>query len=33
MDLVPNEKKKDVKELYDKARKKSVEYMRTRTED
>jgi hypothetical protein len=33
MDLVPTEKKKDVRSLYDKARKKAVEYMRTKAED
>ncbi len=33
MDLVPLERKKDVRILYEKARKKAVEYMRTRTED
>ena len=33
MDLVPDENRKNVKDLYNKARKKSVEYMRTRTED
>lgn len=33
MDLVPTEKRKDVKEMYESARKKSAEYMRTKTED
>lgn len=33
MDLVPKEKRKDVKSMYDSARKKAVEYMRTKTED
>lgn len=33
MDLVPDEKRKDVIEMYESARKKSVEYMRTRTDD
>lgn len=33
MDLVPTEKKKDVRTLYDKARKKAAEYMRTKAED
>lgn len=33
MDLVPVERRKNVKEMYDNARKKSVEYMRTKTTD
>lgn len=33
MDLVPKEKRKDVKDMYDNARKKAVEYMRTKTTD
>lgn len=33
MDLVPKENRKDVKGMYDSARKKAVEYMRTKTED
>ncbi len=33
MDLVPKENKKNVKEMYESARKKAAEYMRTRTED
>lgn len=33
MDLVPKENRKLVKGMYEKARKKSVEYMRIRTED
>lgn len=31
MDLVPIERKKDVREMYESARKKAVEYMRTKT--
>lgn len=33
MDLVPNDRRRNVREMYDSARKKSVEYMRTKTED
>lgn len=33
MDLVPTEKRKNVKEMYESARKKSAEYMKTKTED
>lgn len=33
MDLVPKEKRKDVKDMYESARKKSVEYMKTKTDD
>ena len=33
MDLVPSERKKDVRVLYEKARKKAVEYMRMKTDD
>lgn len=33
MDLVPKENRKNVKAMYDSARKKAVEYMRIRTED
>lgn len=33
MDLVPKEKRKDVIELYNNARKKAVEYMKTNTKD
>lgn len=33
IDLVPQEKRKDVKILYENARKKAVEYMRTKTTD
>lgn len=33
MDLVPKENRKSVKAMYDSARKKAVEYMRTRTQD
>lgn len=33
LDLVPKEKRKDVYEMYKSARKKAVEYMRTKTTD
>ena len=33
MDLVPKENRKNVREMYDNARKKAAEYMRTKTED
>ena len=33
MDLVPTEHKKDVREMYEKARKKAVTYMKIKTED
>jgi hypothetical protein len=33
IDLVPKENRKNVKTMYDNARKKAVEYMRTRTEE
>jgi predicted DNA-binding protein len=33
MDLVPTERRKDVRPMYESARKKAAEYMRTRTED
>ncbi len=33
MDLVPKENRRDVRPMYDNARKKAVAYMRTRTED
>lgn len=33
MDLVPPERKKDVKVMYDSARKKAAEYMKTKAED
>lgn len=33
MDLVPDEKRKNVLEMYENARKKSAEYMRTKTDD
>jgi len=33
MDLAPTEKKKDVREMYENARKKAVTYMRVKTED
>lgn len=33
MDLVPKENRKNVKQMYDNARKKAVEYMRSRAED
>lgn len=32
-DLVPKDQRRDVKEMFDKARKKSAEFMRLRTED
>ena len=33
MDLVPTDRKKDVRTMYDSARKKAVEYMKTKAED
>jgi len=33
MDLVPSERRKDVREMYESARKKSAAYMRTRTDE
>lgn len=33
MDLVPNERRKDVRPMYESARKKAVKYMRTNTEE
>lgn len=33
LDLVPPENKKDVHEMYESARKKAIEYMRTKTTD
>lgn len=33
MDLVPKENRKNVREMYESARKKSAEYMKTKTED
>lgn len=33
MDLVPDEKRKNVFEMYESARKKAAKYMRTRTDD
>lgn len=33
MDLVPPERKKDVREMYESARKKAVEYMRTKPDN
>ncbi|MEG6617632.1 hypothetical protein V6C27_14645 [Peptococcaceae bacterium 1198_IL3148] len=33
MDLVPKENRRDVIPMYENARKKAVEYMRTRTKD
>lgn len=33
IDLVPKEQRKNVREMYDNARKKAVEYMRTKTTD
>lgn len=33
MDLVPKEKRRNTREMYDKARKMAVNYMRTKTED
>lgn len=33
MDLVPTEKRKDVRPMYEKARKMSVEYMRNKTDN
>ena len=33
MDLVPKENRKDVRELYDRARKKAVSYMKMKAED
>lgn len=32
-DLVPKENRREVKEMFEKARKKAAEYMRTKTED
>lgn len=33
MDLVPKENRKEVRTMYEKARKMAVEYMRTKTDD
>lgn len=33
MDLVPKERRRDVRTMYEKARKMAVDYMRTKTED
>jgi negative regulator of replication initiation len=33
MDLVPKERQRNVREMYENARKKAVEYMRTKTDD
>lgn len=33
MDLVPKERQKNVREMYESARKKAVEYMKTKTND
>lgn len=33
MDLVPKEKQRDVRQMYEKARKMAVDYMKNKTED
>ena len=33
VDIVPHERRKDIRPMYDSARKKAVEYMRTTTSD